>query len=97
MAGVPLARRGARFRTVVAIVYPNGREAVVEGVCEGRILDAPRGSGGFGYDPVFLVPEVGRTFAEMALEEKDRISHRGRAMRAARAILEADLADSIGE
>jgi XTP/dITP diphosphohydrolase len=89
MAGVPAARRGARFRTVAAIVFPDGRAEVVEGVCEGRILESPRGTGGFGYDPVFLVPETGRTFAEMTLEEKNRASHRGRAMRAARAILEA--------
>lgn len=87
LAGVPADRRGARFRTVAAIVFPDGREELVEGVCEGRILERPRGSGGFGYDPVFLVPEIGKTFAELTLEQKDRLSHRGRAMRAARAIL----------
>jgi len=89
LAGVPAERRSARFRTVAAIVFPDGREALVEGVCEGRILEAPRGTGGFGYDPVFLVPEIGRTFAELTLEQKDRLSHRGRAMRAAREILRA--------
>jgi XTP/dITP diphosphohydrolase len=92
LAGVEPARRGARFRTAVAVVFPDGRERLAEGVCEGTILEAPRGAGGFGYDPVFLVPDSGRTFAEMTLREKDRLSHRGRAMRAARAILEAFLA-----
>jgi XTP/dITP diphosphohydrolase len=101
MTGVAAADRGARFRTAVAIVFPDGRERVVEGVCAGTIAEAPRGAGGFGYDPVFLVPEAGKTFAEMGLDEKDRISHRGRAMRAARAILEDYLAgnrrgDEIG-
>jgi XTP/dITP diphosphohydrolase len=89
MEGVPEDRRSARFRTVAAIVFPDGREELVEGVCEGRILEAPRGTGGFGYDPVFLLPEVGMTFAELTLERKDRLSHRGRAMRAAREILRA--------
>jgi XTP/dITP diphosphohydrolase len=88
MRGVPEPRRGARFRTVVAIRFPDGREACAEGVCEGRILEGRRGDGGFGYDPVFLVPELGRTFAELTLAEKDAVSHRGRAMRAARRILE---------
>jgi XTP/dITP diphosphohydrolase len=88
MRGVPGSRRGARFRTVIAIHFPDGREACAEGLCEGCILEERRGSGGFGYDPVFLVPELGRTFAELSLAEKDAVSHRGRAMRAARRILE---------
>jgi XTP/dITP diphosphohydrolase len=88
LRGVPEERRGARFRTVVALRFPDGREALAEGVCEGRILRERRGTGGFGYDPVFLIAEHGRTFAEMTLDEKDSISHRGRAMRAARTILE---------
>ena len=88
MRGVPEPRRGARFRTVIAICFPNGREVLAEGVCEGRILEERRGGGGFGYDPVFLVPESGRTFAELTLAEKDAVSHRGLAMRAARRILE---------
>jgi XTP/dITP diphosphohydrolase len=96
MSRVPVDRRGARFRTVLVIVLPEGAERIVEGVCSGRILEARRGAGGFGYDPVFLVPELGRTFAEMTLAEKDRVSHRGRAVRAAREILEAYLAGAIG-
>jgi XTP/dITP diphosphohydrolase len=75
--------RTATFRTVIAVVYPDGREIVVEGVLPGVIIDAPRGEHGFGYDPVFL-PDVanGRTLAEMTLEEKNEQSHRARALRA---------------
>lgn len=75
--------RRARFRTVAAVVWPDGREVVAHGVVEGVIADAPRGDGGFGYDPVF-VPEggAGLTYAEMTLPEKQAISHRGRAFRA---------------
>ncbi len=87
LKGVPQERRTARFRCVVAIV-DNSTEVTVEGVCEGLITEKPRGSGGFGYDPVFLVPEKGRTFAEMTTEEKNRISHRGQAFRKAARELE---------
>lgn len=80
------AERSARFRTVAAAVLPDGREIVAEGVLEGRIADRPRGSGGFGYDPVFEA--AGRTLAEMTPEEKNRISHRAEAVRA--------LADALG-
>lgn len=80
------ADRSARFRTVAAAVLPDGREIVAEGVLEGRIADRPRGSGGFGYDPVFEA--AGRTLAEMTPEEKNRISHRAEAVRA--------LADALG-
>lgn len=85
--GVPEAARGARFRCVIALVDPDGRRACVEGVVEGRILSEARGEGGFGYDPVFWIPETGRTFAEMTLEEKRSTSHRGRALLAARRLL----------
>lgn len=76
--------RSARFRTVVMVVFPDGREVVGEGVVEGVIVDPPRGEGGFGYDPVFVPVEdaAGRTFAEMSADEKHAISHRGRAVRA---------------
>ena len=72
--------RAARFRTVVVAVLPDGREVEAAGVLAGRITVRPRGSGGFGYDPVFEVG--GRTLAEMEIEEKNRISHRARAIRA---------------
>jgi XTP/dITP diphosphohydrolase len=83
LQGVPPGRRGARFRCVVAFADPATPEHVElrEGACEGRIADAPRGDGGFGYDPVFLVPDLGRTFAEIPAEQKNQLSHRGQAMR----------------
>ncbi len=72
--------RSARFRTVMALVMPDGEEIVAEGTLEGSILDTPRGESGFGYDPVFDVE--GRTLAELDAAEKNIISHRGRALRA---------------
>jgi XTP/dITP diphosphohydrolase len=83
------APRTARFRCVLALAAPWGADAVVEGVVEGVLTEAPRGHGGFGYDPIFLVPALGRTFAELAEEEKARVSHRGRAVAAAGPILRA--------
>lgn len=72
--------RSARFRTVVALAFPDGVEIVVDGVLDGVITEQPRGQGGFGYDPVFEVE--GRTLAEMGVEEKNSLSHRARAIRA---------------
>ncbi len=80
LEGVPREKRTARFRCVVAFVGGNG-EHWVEGVCEGLILPEYRGDGGFGYDPIFYVPEKEKTFAEMSPEEKNAISHRGKAFR----------------
>lgn len=85
---VPEADRTARFRCAIAIFDPDGREAIVHGEVDGRILTEVRGTGGFGYDPIFFVPELRKTFAEMSLEEKREISHRGRALRKARTVLE---------
>ena len=81
-------RRG-RFRAVVAVVFPDGREVLAEGVVEGTIAREPRGDGGFGYDPVFVPVEDagGRTFAEMGDDDKHAISHRGRSIRAVAAKL----------
>ena len=87
MKDVPPDERTARFRCVVAIV-DGRRETTVEGICEGRITTEPRGQGGFGYDPVFSVPEAGKTFAEMSAEEKNAVSHRGRAFRKAAQVLQ---------
>ncbi len=83
LEGVPAERRTATFRTVAVALFPDGREVVAEGRVTGTIAEAPRGEGGFGYDPVF-VPDGGdgRTFAEMTAEEKSAVSHRGRAVRA---------------
>ena len=80
MEGV--AHRRARFVCAAALVAPDGREWVEEGVVEGRLLDRARGEGGFGYDPIFVPDGDTRTTAEMPAEEKDAISHRGKAFRA---------------
>ena len=79
MEGVPDEKRTARLVSAVCCVLPDGRSLTLRGECEGYIGDAPRGSNGFGYDPVFVVGDA--TFAEMDNAEKDRISHRGRALR----------------
>lgn len=89
---VPDEKRTARFRCAVAIVTPEGAAEVREGTCEGTIAQEPRGCNGFGYDPVFLVPHLGRTFAELPPDEKNAISHRGQALRAAREVLAGLLA-----
>jgi XTP/dITP diphosphohydrolase len=76
LSGVPDPRRGARFRCCMVLRDPTGREFVTEGVLTGRITLAPKGKGGFGYDPVFFLPDKNCTLAEMSLEEKNKISHR---------------------
>ncbi|MDR3560685.1 MAG: XTP/dITP diphosphatase [Negativicutes bacterium] len=81
LAGVPAADRSARFRCVLAYVSPDGVLLTAEGSCEGQILCEPRGTGGFGYDPLFFVPSLGKTMAEMTLAEKNAVSHRGQALR----------------
>ena len=85
---VPDERRGAAFVCAAAAATPDGREIVVEGRAEGTVLRAPRGDGGFGYDPIFVPIGETRTTAEMTPEEKDAISHRGRAFRALRPMLQ---------
>ncbi len=87
LRGVPPEERGARFRCVIVIVTPAGATYRCEGICPGVIIDEPRGTGGFGYDPVFFIPEIGKTMAELTPEEKNRLSHRGRAGRCARPFL----------
>ena len=78
--GVPEDRRTARFVCAIAAVLADGREFTVRGVIEGRIGYEQKGQGGFGYDPIFYVPEYGKTTAEMSPEEKNLISHRGKAL-----------------
>ena len=87
LRGVPPERRTARFRCVIALVDRAGAARTVEGVVEGRIAEAPRGHGGFGYDPVFFHSGLDRTFGELSDAEKARVSHRALAARAARALL----------
>jgi len=87
LAGIPRAGRTARYRAVAVLAPPEGEEIHAEGTCEGIIGTRPRGTGGFGYDPVFEPVGWDRTMAELTPEEKDRISHRGRALRALRDVL----------
>ena len=87
LSGVPTERRTARYRCVIAIVDPDGRSSVVQGTCEGVIADGPRGTEGFGYDPIFYFPPLGATFGEVTAAVKHQVSHRGIAARAARALL----------
>lgn len=82
MAGIPMERRSARFHCVVALATSERLVGVADGVCEGRIADAASGDAGFGYDPVFYLPEQGMTMAQLSSAEKQLISHRGRAVRA---------------
>ncbi len=79
--GVPVERRTARYRIVAVLVLPSGAEVTGEGVLEGRIASGAKGSGGFGYDPIFIPAGEERTVAEMGAEEKDAISHRALALR----------------
>jgi XTP/dITP diphosphohydrolase len=88
LAGVPPAKRSARFRCLIAVAQPEGRVDLFEGQCEGRVAVEPRGESGFGYDPVFLLPDRGLTMAELPPQEKNAVSHRGRAARRAKAFLE---------
>ncbi len=80
LEGVPSHQRAAQFVCVIALAFPDGEVHLFEGRCRGLITEVPRGSGGFGYDPVFYYPPAGMTFAEMSREEKNRVSHRGRAL-----------------
>ncbi len=91
MEGLPKEKRTARFRCVVAVSTPEGTVRTAAGECEGRILEAPKGKGGFGYDPLFWMPDLGKTLAEVPLEKKNQISHRSRAVRAARPLVEEAL------
>src|SRR5690349_2906774 len=88
MAGVPLDRRTARFVTVAAVALPSQTVEVMTGRLEGLISERPTGARGFGYDPVFYVPELGRTLAELSSEEKNCISHRAKAFAQVRDLLQ---------
>ncbi len=88
LQGLPDELRSARFQCVITIAEPSGYHRSVTGTVEGVITNEPRGEHGFGYDPIFLVPELAKTTAEISPEHKNRISHRGLAARQARALLE---------
>jgi XTP/dITP diphosphohydrolase len=81
------AARGCRYVCVAVLRHPDGRTWYARGELRGQIADAPAGDGGFGYDPIFCVPRLGRTLAQISIDEKDRISHRGRAARRIRTVL----------
>jgi XTP/dITP diphosphohydrolase len=89
LIGISSERRTARFCCVVALAEPGGRVHLTEGTCEGRITSAPRGFHGFGYDPVFEIPVLGKTLAEVGPEIKNRLSHRSQAVAKMRAILQS--------
>ncbi|MBM4307457.1 MAG: XTP/dITP diphosphatase [Deltaproteobacteria bacterium] len=81
LEGVPASKRGAGFKCVIAMVSPDGWELVTEGSCRGRIGYKEIGTRGFGYDPIFVLPRCRKTMAQLSLEEKNKISHRGKALR----------------
>lgn len=91
LAGVPDEKRTARFVAAIAAVLPDGRELTVRGTMEGRIAYEIAGANGFGYDPVFFLPEYGCTSAEISPEEKNKISHRGKGLRQMRSLLQEEL------
>lgn len=91
LADIPLEGRGANFRCVIAIAEPGGRVHLTEGVCKGAIAFAARGKHGFGYDPIFLLPEYGMTIAELDPAVKNQISHRAKALHLARRVLETSI------
>ena len=84
---VPAERRTAKFVCVITCLWPDGRRIVARGECPGQILFAPKGTGGFGYDPIFFVPEFHCSTAELTMEQKNEVSHRGKALRAMKEVL----------
>lgn len=94
LAEVPAGRRSARFRCLIAVSDPDGRVEMAEGTVEGEVTAAPRGEDGFGYDPIFLLPERGLTMAELPADVKNAVSHRGEAAWKARTILESWLREA---
>ena len=96
LKGIGADKRTARFRCAVAFVSPDGVEACFEGTLEGVITEAPRGEGGFGYDPVFFIPALDRTAAELTMAEKNSVSHRAQALRLLKSWLARSLAGDKG-
>ncbi|MCD8083827.1 MAG: RdgB/HAM1 family non-canonical purine NTP pyrophosphatase [Clostridiales bacterium] len=96
LAGAKGAERAARFICNIAAVLPDGRVLHTEAAMEGRIAEKPAGCGGFGYDPILYIPEFGMTSAELTSEQKNKISHRGKALEAMREELKRELGEEIG-
>ncbi|MDP2718998.1 MAG: XTP/dITP diphosphatase [Dehalococcoidia bacterium] len=94
MVDIPWEKRSARFRCVLSIATPAGQVSICEGICEGYITFTPQGSGGFGYDPIFFIPEIDKTMAELPAEIKNQVSHRAKAAGKARLILN-DIRETI--
>jgi XTP/dITP diphosphohydrolase len=88
LSDMPWEERSARFKCVIAIAAPDGEVITFHGECQGIITFEPRGKGGFGYDPVFYISELGKTMAELTMREKNKVSHRGKAVKEARPYLE---------
>ena len=87
MEAIRISKRGASFKCVMVMVFQEGKEAVVEGSCRGRIGFRELGKKGFGYDPIFILPQYGKTMAQLTLEEKNKVSHRGKALKKLRKII----------
>ncbi|ATW25529.1 XTP/dITP diphosphatase [Candidatus Formimonas warabiya] len=95
LKNVPASSRRARFRCTIAVARPDGQVAFCEGVCEGLIAMEPAGTNGFGYDPLFFLPEYGKTMAQLDMEEKNLISHRGKAFKASLPLLHKMLSGPV--
>jgi XTP/dITP diphosphohydrolase len=93
MKKIPEDQRSARFKCVIALAFPGGLVGISHGICEGTIANRPRGSGGFGYDPIFYLPNIGKTMAELTSNEKHGVSHRGLALANIKPILETILSE----
>lgn len=96
LENVPLEKRTAYFKTVIAVVLENGKTLKTEGICKGKIAFEPRGENGFGYDPLFIVEGTDKTFSEMTDDEKNKISHRANALLNLKEKLEEILSENIG-
>ncbi|MCK4362663.1 MAG: XTP/dITP diphosphatase [Dehalococcoidia bacterium] len=92
LLGIPWEQRTARFKCMIAIASLDGEVALCQGECQGIIAFEPKGDNGFGYDPIFYLPELGKTMAELSMDEKNEVSHRGQAVKKARRILEQRMA-----
>lgn len=91
MEGVPKEKRGACFAAVITAILPDGRKLVSEGKLNGIVNDKPEGTNGFGYDPILYVPELGKTSAQISMDEKNAISHRGKALRKMKELLSREI------
>jgi XTP/dITP diphosphohydrolase len=96
LAGVPIEKRTAYFKTVIAVIFEDGKKLTAEGSVKGKIAFEEKGENGFGYDPLFIVENTGKTFAEMTAEEKNKLSHRARALMSLKEMLE-DLNENTGD